>query len=84
MRLICPNCGAQYEVDDAAIPPEGRDVQCSACGHAWYQLHPDAAAEAETDDERYEPVPATVPISPAPPDEALEAALARAQRDLAA
>ncbi|MFN3953675.1 MAG: zinc-ribbon domain-containing protein [Pararhodobacter sp.] len=37
MRLTCPNCKAQYEVDDAVIPDNGRDVQCSACGHTWYQ-----------------------------------------------
>ncbi|MEA5159843.1 zinc-ribbon domain-containing protein [Cereibacter johrii] len=37
MRLICPNCDAQYEVSDEAIPPEGRDVQCSNCGHGWFQ-----------------------------------------------
>ncbi|SIO43304.1 MJ0042 family finger-like domain-containing protein [Rhodovulum sp. ES.010] len=37
MRLICPNCEAQYEVDDAVIPREGRDVQCSNCGHIWFQ-----------------------------------------------
>lgn len=44
MRLTCPNCGAQYEVPDGVIPPEGRDVQCSNCGDTWYQTHPDAAA----------------------------------------
>lgn len=37
MRLVCPNCGAQYEVDDRVIPEGGRDVQCSNCGHAWFQ-----------------------------------------------
>ncbi len=37
MRLICPNCGAQYEVDDDVIPAAGRDVQCSNCGHTWFQ-----------------------------------------------
>lgn len=37
MRLTCPNCEAQYEVDDSVIPPEGRDVQCSNCGHTWFQ-----------------------------------------------
>ncbi|MCL4190051.1 MAG: zinc-ribbon domain-containing protein, partial [Rhodobacteraceae bacterium] len=42
MRLTCPNCAAQYEVDDRLIPPGGRDVQCSACGHAWFFM-----AEAE-------------------------------------
>ncbi len=37
MRLICPSCGAQYEVDESVIPESGRDVQCSNCGHAWFQ-----------------------------------------------
>ena len=41
MRLICPNCGAQYEVDVSVIPEAGRDVQCSNCGHTWFQNHPD-------------------------------------------
>ncbi len=48
MRLICPNCGAQYEVDDSVIPDSGRDVQCSDCGTAWFQKGAAAvAAEAE-------------------------------------
>lgn len=41
MRLSCPNCGAQYEVPVEVIPQEGRDVQCSNCGHTWFQVHPD-------------------------------------------
>ncbi|MDQ2094722.1 zinc-ribbon domain-containing protein [Rhodalgimonas zhirmunskyi] len=40
MRLICPNCGAQYEVPDNVIPENGRDVQCSNCGDTWFQKHP--------------------------------------------
>lgn len=53
MRLVCPDCGAQYEIDGALIPRAGRDVQCSACGHAWFHHHPDAPpqkpdADAET------------------------------------
>lgn len=48
MRLICPNCDAEYEVPDEVIPPEGRDVQCSNCGHTWYQVHPDHPELAET------------------------------------
>lgn len=50
MRLICPKCSAQYEVDDSVIPEAGRDVQCSACGNTWFQLSQtllDTAAEAE-------------------------------------
>lgn len=38
MRLHCPNCDAQYEVDEKVIPQHGRDVQCSNCGHTWFQL----------------------------------------------
>ncbi|WP_029375311.1 zinc-ribbon domain-containing protein [Oceanicola sp. S124] len=45
MRLTCPNCGAQYEVPDAVIPPAGRDVQCSNCGDTWFQDRPAAAAD---------------------------------------
>ena len=40
MRLICPNCGAQYEVPDDVIPEGGRDVQCSNCGDTWFQKDP--------------------------------------------
>ncbi|MEM1363068.1 MAG: zinc-ribbon domain-containing protein [Pseudomonadota bacterium] len=38
MRITCPRCNACYEVPDAVMPPGGRDVQCSDCGHSWYQL----------------------------------------------
>lgn len=37
MRLTCPNCKAQYEVDASVIPATGRDVQCSNCGRTWFQ-----------------------------------------------
>lgn len=49
MRLICPSCGAQYEVDESVIPETGRDVQCSNCGHAWFQS-PAVVAPAEDRD----------------------------------
>lgn len=56
MRLTCPNCNAQYEVDERVIPHNGRDVQCSACGHTWFQYPKEVAlqmraAEFEDDDE---------------------------------
>ncbi len=37
MRLICPNCDAEYEVDGTLLPTEGRDVQCSNCNTTWFQ-----------------------------------------------
>ncbi len=57
MRLICPNCGAQYEVDDSVIPEQGRDVQCSNCGHSWFQQP--AHRDAELAEELGMPLPDT-------------------------
>ena len=63
MRLICPNCDAQYEVPENVIPEHGRDVQCSNCGQTWFQDHPNTIAEREAaqvgaahDDEEVEAV----------------------------
>jgi resuscitation-promoting factor RpfA len=54
MRLVCPNCEAKYEVPEDAIPDSGRDVQCTNCGHTWFQMRaksgsapPETAAPAE-------------------------------------
>ena len=62
MRLTCRNCDAQYEVDDAAIPPKGRDVQCSGCGHAWFQMRVDAMPQLRPE--------VSAPVDPAGPDPA--------------
>ena len=58
MRLICPNCGAQYEVADDVIPMAGRDVQCSNCGHTWFE-RPGASEAAEAGEVL--PVPQATP-----------------------
>lgn len=69
MRLGCPNCNAQYEIDDAAIPTDGREVQCSACGHGWFQ-YPPVVAKTQTFDApaplalRKMPEPAAQPKAP--------------------
>ncbi len=67
MRLTCPNCGARYEVDDAMIPPEGRDVQCSECSTTWFQ--PGRRSESR-------PPPRTFPLEEASEAEDREAAFA--------
>lgn len=64
MRLICPNCGAQYEVPDEVIPADGRDVQCSACSSTWFQAHSDSA------DTREDAVADSASMTPPPPAEA--------------
>lgn len=61
MRLICPNCDAEYEVDDAAIPSAGRDVQCSNCGHAWFQDHPGVTQAAEEEAALFGSLPTAAP-----------------------
>ncbi|MCM2563461.1 zinc-ribbon domain-containing protein [Lutimaribacter sp. EGI FJ00015] len=55
MRLVCPNCGAQYEVPDDVIPETGRDVQCSNCGNTWFQVHADQ--DTGLSDDLGEPAP---------------------------
>ncbi|NGM44209.1 hypothetical protein G5B31_01520 [Rhodobacter sp. SGA-6-6] len=83
MRLVCPNCDAKYEVPDDAIPEGGRDVQCSACGHAWFQLPPDIEAAAEEEAALFGDDLPTEDVAPADPvaedtDEALAAAIGAA------
>ncbi|QMU58730.1 MAG: hypothetical protein GKR98_11325 [Boseongicola sp.] len=80
MRLVCPNCSAQYEVDDGLIPDEGRDVQCSNCGNTWFELpppisaSPDVLADAsEAAEVAAEDVPLPDPEPDSEPDLAAEA-----------
>ncbi len=73
MRLTCPNCAAQYEVDASVIPEDGRDVQCSTCGHTWWQTR-DEGGEAAADAQ-----PADDPV--AAPAEAPEDAESAVQTD---
>lgn len=85
MRLTCPNCAAQYEIDASLLPEDGREVQCSACGHIWFQesrtalqrpvaSEPVPAAAPATAPQADAPRPDTVPSSQTPdvgPDDQL-------------
>ena len=66
MRLTCPNCDAQYEVDARAIPPEGRDVQCSSCGHLWFEPGAEALPDEASDEADDMSAVATPDPGPAP------------------
>ncbi|MEO1152961.1 MAG: zinc-ribbon domain-containing protein [Pseudomonadota bacterium] len=57
MRLTCPNCDAQYEIEASLIPPTGRDVQCSNCGKTWFQPPEGGLAEDPLVVEAPEPDP---------------------------
>lgn len=78
MRLVCPNCGAQYEVAEDVIPTNGRDVQCSNCGHTWFES-PGAseAAEAAIEDDNV-PVPVETDPDHVPWDDSTDDELAAA------
>ena len=77
MRLVCPNCDAEYEVDATAIPDEGRDVQCSNCGHAWFQSSLDFEFELDAEAALYGAEPEAEPdVTPEIP--AVEAEIAEA------
>ena len=80
MRLICPKCDANYEVDAKVIPDGGRDVQCSACSETWFQPKEEGAANViqapevdviPTPEPIAEPVASAVaeqPVEPTPPE----------------
>ena len=80
MRLTCPNCGARYEVDEAMIPPEGRDVQCSNCTTTWFQPGLSQGGELET--EAAPPPEPPVAQATRQPTEAQSAEVAAARRQL--
>lgn len=52
MRLICPSCSSQYNVDASLFPEEGREVQCAQCENKWVQYP------------QPEPVQLTQPVAP--------------------
>jgi predicted Zn finger-like uncharacterized protein len=84
MRLVCPNCDAEYEVDDGLIPPDGRDVQCSNCTTTWFQAASDAPdADASPTDTEAEAVnePGTDQSVDDPDQTAIAAATAAAATD---
>ncbi|KNG94399.1 zinc-ribbon domain-containing protein [Pseudaestuariivita atlantica] len=68
MRLVCPNCGAQYEVPSGVIPEDGRDVQCSNCGHTWFEPHPDSVAAASAEPAPEATVPEPEPVAEQEPE----------------
>lgn len=74
-RIVCPGCGARYDLAPGAIPPAGRKVRCARCGTVWL-----ARGEAETQPPAWPEPPQRVrpladePPSPPPPPAAAQPA----------
>ncbi|WP_298258560.1 zinc-ribbon domain-containing protein [uncultured Litoreibacter sp.] len=68
MRLVCPNCDAEYEVDDSLVPAEGRDVQCSNCTTTWFQAAANAPQDPVEAEQTTEPEPDPKPESEQEPE----------------
>lgn len=89
MRLTCPSCGAEYEVDDSLIPAVGREVECAACGHGWHQPGPQTRIVLG-EEHAVAPAAAPPPDLPEPPPAPRTSAAAlailreEAQRELSA
>jgi len=49
MRITCPSCAAQYEVDAEDISPTGQEFQCSDCLNIWSQSRDGSVAEITPD-----------------------------------
>ncbi len=61
MKIICPKCGADYNINDSKIPPEGLHIKCPKCLHSFVATRDGAAplaAGAQT---------GQVPAVPPPP-----------------
>jgi predicted Zn finger-like uncharacterized protein len=40
MIITCPNCETRFNVNPAALVPDGRAVKCMRCGHTWTERPP--------------------------------------------
>lgn len=49
--IDCPSCSVQFRVPSGAVPPEGRDLRCSSCGHVWHYVDPLVASLEQPEDE---------------------------------
>ncbi|MEM6906708.1 MAG: zinc-ribbon domain-containing protein [Pseudomonadota bacterium] len=60
-EIICPNCGARYNIPDDVLGENGRKVTCSVCGHTWHAMPAGEEAPLVLDD----PVAAPEPMEAA-------------------
>ena len=49
MIIQCQNCKKKFQIDDLAIPENGRKVQCGNCGTQWIQQKENLKLEKESE-----------------------------------
>ncbi len=49
MRVTCPKCSTEYEIDISVLPETGRVVKCWKCAHDWLQTRPPSNFEARSE-----------------------------------
>lgn len=49
VQITCPSCAARYEVPEAALAPNGRQVTCSNCETVWLARAPSADGDTTLD-----------------------------------
>ncbi len=77
MRITCPSCGTQYDVDENDIAFSGQEVQCSECQEIWIQKRDGSVLALDTDEPeetvapKGDEAPAEEPAEPGvrPPEE---------------
>lgn len=76
MKIVCPGCAAEYNVDDQRIPPEGMKATCPKCMTSWVVQSggaPEAPSTAGSDMDAaasgamdFDPEPQAAPAAPVP------------------
>ncbi len=66
IEIVCPSCGAQYQVPVDSIGPEGRKVTCSSCSHKWRAYAPAAAADPASEAPAESPAEPTIALTGEP------------------
>ena len=36
MKIVCPSCGKNFNVDEDLIPDKGRLLKCGSCNQTWF------------------------------------------------
>jgi predicted Zn finger-like uncharacterized protein len=88
MKIVCPACASQYELDAAKLGPDGRKVRCAACKTLWHvEATPDLPEPPSAEEmqamlseelaraslDTPEPEPDPAPLPEAPPAQAAPA-----------